>query len=145
MKKQPVTFRGLGSLCCRQAYTKQNCVAIHSFKWVKFIQICQNGGQLFSNLAHWCYGLFSTCLKADRPCANTKCWKKRIWSVPVVRGLSQALHYFSGNSNSKTKTETITSLLYFFHIRFHSELRSKPYILYKIDSYILPNSMTPLN
>ena len=24
--------------------------AIHNFKWVKIIQICQNGSQLFSNL-----------------------------------------------------------------------------------------------
>ena len=27
--------------------------AIHNFKWVKIIQIWQNGGQLFSNLADW--------------------------------------------------------------------------------------------
>ena len=29
--------------------------AIHNFKWVKIIQIWQNGGQLFSNLADWCH------------------------------------------------------------------------------------------
>ena len=29
--------------------------AIHNFKWVKIIQIWQNGGQLFSNLAGWCH------------------------------------------------------------------------------------------
>ena len=38
--------------------------AIHSFKWVKIIQICQNGGQLFSNLADSCHFLFLLCLKA---------------------------------------------------------------------------------
>ena len=27
--------------------------AIHTFKWVKIIQIWQNGGQLFSNIADW--------------------------------------------------------------------------------------------
>ena len=30
--------------------------AIHNFKWVKIIQIRQNGGQLFfSNIADWCH------------------------------------------------------------------------------------------
>ena len=29
--------------------------AIHNFKWVKIIQIWQNGGQLFSNIADWCH------------------------------------------------------------------------------------------
>ena len=29
--------------------------AIHNFKWVKIIQIWQNGGQRFSNLARWCH------------------------------------------------------------------------------------------
>ena len=37
--------------------------AIHNFKWVKIIQIWQNGGQQFSNLTDWCYVFFSTCLK----------------------------------------------------------------------------------
>ena len=32
--------------------------AIHNFKWVKIIQIWQNGGQLFSNLAGWCHIFF---------------------------------------------------------------------------------------
>ena len=32
--------------------------AIHNFKWVKIIQIWQNGGQQFSNLTDWCYVLF---------------------------------------------------------------------------------------
>ena len=38
--------------------------AIHNFKWVKIIQIWQNGGQLFSNLADWCHILSLTCLKS---------------------------------------------------------------------------------
>ena len=29
--------------------------AIHNFKWVKIIQIWQNGGHLFSNIADWCH------------------------------------------------------------------------------------------
>ena len=37
--------------------------AIHNFKWVKIIQIWQNGGQLFSNLAGWCHILSLTFLK----------------------------------------------------------------------------------
>ena len=36
--------------------------AIHNFKWVKIIQIWQNGGQLFSNIADWCRILSLTCL-----------------------------------------------------------------------------------
>ena len=39
--------------------------AIHNFKWVKIIQIWQNGGQLFSNLADWCHILSLTYLKCD--------------------------------------------------------------------------------
>ena len=37
--------------------------AIHNFQWVKIIQIGQNGGQLFSNIADWCHLLSVTCLK----------------------------------------------------------------------------------
>ena len=37
--------------------------AIHNFKWVKIIQISQNGGQLFTNLAGWCRILSLTYLK----------------------------------------------------------------------------------
>ena len=37
--------------------------AIHNFKWVKIIQIWQNGGQLFSNIADWSHILSPTCLK----------------------------------------------------------------------------------
>ena len=36
--------------------------AIHNFKWVKIIQIWQNGGQLFSNIADLCHMLSLTCL-----------------------------------------------------------------------------------
>ena len=32
--------------------------AIHNFKWVKIIQIWQNGGQLFSNSADLCHILY---------------------------------------------------------------------------------------
>ena len=37
--------------------------AIHNFKWVQIIQIWQNGGQLFLNLAGWCHILSLTYLK----------------------------------------------------------------------------------
>ena len=37
--------------------------AIHNFKWVKIIQIWQNWGQLFSNIADWCHILSSTSWK----------------------------------------------------------------------------------
>ena len=29
--------------------------AIHNFKWVKIVQIWQNGGHLFLNIADWCH------------------------------------------------------------------------------------------
>ena len=48
--------------------------AIHNFKWVKIIQIWQNGGQLFSNIADWCHILSLTCLKGGTWCGNKK-WK----------------------------------------------------------------------
>ena len=37
--------------------------AIHNFKWVKIIQIWQNVGQPFSNIADWCHILSVTYLK----------------------------------------------------------------------------------
>ena len=37
--------------------------AIHNFKWVKIIQIWQNGGQLLSNIADWAHILSLACLK----------------------------------------------------------------------------------
>ena len=37
--------------------------AIHNFKWVKIIQIWQNRGQLFLNIADWCHIFSLTCLK----------------------------------------------------------------------------------
>ena len=37
--------------------------AIHNFKWVKIIQIWQNGGHLFSNIADWCPIFSLICLK----------------------------------------------------------------------------------
>ena len=58
--------------------------AIHNLKWVKIIQIWQNGGLLLSNLADWCHVLFSTCLKADGWCANRKSKKRWIQSVQAV-------------------------------------------------------------
>ena len=56
-------------------YNLKLCLAdaIHNFKWVKIIQIWQNGGQLFSNLADWscwCHILSLTCLKGGDKCAN---------------------------------------------------------------------------
>ena len=37
--------------------------AIHNFKWMKIIQIRQNGDQLFSNIADLCHNLSLTCSK----------------------------------------------------------------------------------
>ena len=39
--------------------------AIHNFKWVKIIQIWQNGGQLFSNISDWCHILSLPSLKCS--------------------------------------------------------------------------------
>ena len=47
---------------------------IHNFKWVKIIQIWQNGGHLFSNIADWCHISSLTCLEGGTLCANKK-WK----------------------------------------------------------------------
>ena len=44
--------------------------AIHNFKWVKIIQIWQNGRKLFSNLADWCHILSLTYLKHGTKCAD---------------------------------------------------------------------------
>ena len=44
--------------------------AIHNFKWVKLIQIWQNGGQLFTNLADWCHIMALTCLKGGTECGD---------------------------------------------------------------------------
>ena len=44
--------------------------AIHNFKWVKIIQIWQNGGQLFWNIADWCLILSLTCSKGGTYCDN---------------------------------------------------------------------------
>ena len=51
--------------------------AIHNFKWVKFIQIWQNGGHLFFIRADWYHVLSLTCLKAGIYRSNKK-RKKRI-------------------------------------------------------------------
>ena len=53
--------------------------AIHNFKWVNIIQIWQNGGQLFSNIADWCLILSLTCLKDGTVCANKK------WNPEFIR------------------------------------------------------------
>ena len=49
--------------------------AIHTFKWVKIIQIWQNEGQLFSNLADWCHIMALTCLKGGTECGDN--WVKK--------------------------------------------------------------------
>ena len=49
--------------------------AIHNFKGVKIIQIWQNRGQLFWNLAGWCDAL---CLKGGIQCASKDIKKNRI-------------------------------------------------------------------
>ena len=59
--------------------------AIHNFKWMKIIQIWQNGGQLFSNIAGWCHILSSAYLKCNTWCAYKK-WQQ-IYAAPAVKGL----------------------------------------------------------
>ena len=64
--------------------------AIHNFKWVKIIQILQNGGQLFSNRADWCHSKILTCIKGGTKCGNN--WVKNpIYLAPAVKGLSSGL------------------------------------------------------
>ena len=68
--------------------------AIHNFKWVKIIQIWQNGGQLFSNRADWCHIMASTCLKGGSGCGNN--WVKTpIYSAPAVKGLMSKNKFIS--------------------------------------------------
>ena len=65
--------------------------AIHNFKWVKSMQIWQNGDQLFSNRADWSHIMALTCLKGGTECGNNL-EKNRIYAAPAVRGLS-SLHF----------------------------------------------------
>ena len=44
--------------------------AIHNFKWVKIMQIWQNGDQLFSNRDDLCHIMALTCLKGGTECGN---------------------------------------------------------------------------
>ena len=61
--------------------------AIHNFKWVKIIQIWQNGGKLFSNRADWCHIMALTCLKGGIECGDN--WVKNpINAAPAVKGLN---------------------------------------------------------
>ena len=46
--------------------------AIHNFKWVKIIQITQNRGQLFSNMAGWYLILSLTYLRCGTKRATKK-------------------------------------------------------------------------
>ena len=46
----------------------------HPLEVVKIIEISQNGGQLFSNIADWCYILCLICIKDGTYCANKK-WR----------------------------------------------------------------------
>ena len=54
-------------------------------KWVKIIQIWQNGGELFSNLAGWCHILSLTYLKCGTQCANKK-WKPKYMGHQRLKG-----------------------------------------------------------
>ena len=72
--------------------------AIHNFKWVKIIQIWQNGGWIFSNLADICHVLSLTYLKGDTYCANKKTeynWE----SGPAVKGLNGLMKPVHVNTN----------------------------------------------
>ena len=44
--------------------------AIHNFKWLKIMQIWQNGGQLLSNRADWCNIMALTSSKGGTECGN---------------------------------------------------------------------------
>ena len=66
--------------------------AIHNFKWVKIIQIWQNGGQLFSNLAGWCHILSLTYLKCGTWCSYKK-WKPEYMRHRRVKGWGSILHF----------------------------------------------------
>ena len=60
--------------------------ASHSFKWVKIIQIWQNGGQRYWNLAVWCHVLSWKCSEAGILCGN-KNEKTNITERPAVKRL----------------------------------------------------------
>ena len=66
--------------------------AIHNFKWVKIIQLWQNGGQLFSNIADWCHILSLTCLKCGTSCANKK-WKPEFMWHRRLRGQALTMQW----------------------------------------------------
>ena len=70
--------------------------AIHNSKWVKIIQIWQNGGQLFSNRADWCHIMALPCLKGGTESGNNLV-KNPIYSAPVVKGLNT--HFIPNNSD----------------------------------------------
>ena len=59
--------------------------AMHNFKWVKIIQISQNGGQLFLNLACCCHILSLTYLKCGTQCAKKK-WKPEYMRLRWLKG-----------------------------------------------------------
>ena len=56
------------------------CLAdvIHNFKWLEIIRICQNGGQLFWDLADRCHVLPLTSLQAGVYCVDKEKKKKKI-------------------------------------------------------------------
>ena len=56
------------------------------------LEIWQNGSQLFSNRAKWCYIMALTCLKGGTECSNN--WMKNlIYSGPAVKGLRYMYQY----------------------------------------------------
>ena len=59
-----MSFNPLTAKLCNLNFSLCRADAIHNVKWVKIIQIWKNGGQLFSNIAHWCHILSLTCLKS---------------------------------------------------------------------------------
>ena len=66
----------------RQIIYQKFLPTIHNLKWVKLIQIWQNGGQWFWNLADWCRVLSLPCTKAGLYCANKN------WKNPKIIGLA---------------------------------------------------------
>ena len=85
--------------------------AIHNFKWVKMIQIWQNGGQLFSNRADWCHIVALTCWKIGTECGDN--WVKNpIYSAPAVKGLIQRFNPYSAGIDFSRQNLTFVDVFW---------------------------------
>ena len=95
--------------------------AIHNFKWVKIIQIWQNGGQLCLNLTGWCHILSWTYFKW-----GTYCAKKNKNPNICGTGGYRVLNGVKGNGLISHSRGTVIQHM---HDRKHIQIRSLfPYI-----------------